>query len=105
MNKTYLTAGIVIVIGVIIMAISVAMMLAISPDYWHDIAYGSAEDYIEDGKLADVFNAIFDVGLLVVFMGIAIVAFGLATAEPKPQQYRPVETMIPSMQYPPPPRQ
>jgi len=102
MNKTYLTAGVLIMVGVVIMAMAVAMILAISPNYWNDVAYGTVEDYIKDGKQADLYNALFDLGLLVVFVGIAIIAFGLATAEPKPQQYRPVETVIPPLQYSPP---
>lgn len=100
-DRTYLTAGIVIMIGIVLMAMAVAMILAISPNYWNDVAYGTVEDYIKDGKQADLYGALFDVGLMVVFIGIAIIAFGLATARPEPIQYRPVETMIPPQQYPP----
>jgi len=101
MNRTFLSAGIVIIIGVVIMAMAVAMMLAISPNYWNDLQYGTESDWVSDGKQADLFSAIMDVGLLVVFVGVAIMAFGLATAEPKPAQYRPVETIIPPQQYQP----
>jgi len=100
-NKTHLSAGIVIIVGVVIMALAVAMILAISPNYWNDVQYGTTADWVKDGKQADLYGAILDVGLLVVFVGIAIMAFGLATAEPKPAQYRPVETMIPPQQYQP----
>ena len=101
MDKTYLTAGIVIMIGIVIMAMAIAMILAVSPNYWNDVAWGTTEDVVKDGKQADLYGALFDVGLMVVFIGIAIMAFGLATARPELTQYRPVETMIPPQQYPP----
>jgi LPS O-antigen subunit length determinant protein (WzzB/FepE family) len=101
MDRTYLSAGIVILVGVVVMAIAVAMLLAISPNYWNDIEYGTTADWVKDGKQADMFSAILDVGLLVVFVGIAIMAFGLASSFSPPPQYRPVETMIPPQQYQP----
>jgi hypothetical protein len=105
MNKTYMTAGIVMLVGIVIMAITVAMLIAISPNYWNDVAYGTMDEYIQDGKQADLINAFFDVGLLVFFIGIAIMAFGLATAEPKPSSFRQVETVMPLQQYQYPPSQ
>jgi hypothetical protein len=100
MDRTYLSAGIVILVGVVVMAIAVAMILAISPNYWNDIQYGTEADWVKDGKQLDMFGAILDAGLLTVFVGIAIMAFGLASSFSPPQQYRPVETMIPPQQYP-----
>lgn len=102
MDRTHLTAGIVIMIGVVIMAMASAMILAISPHYWNDVGYGTVDDFVKDGKQADLYSTLLDVGLMVVFIGIAIMAFGLASAEPKPQQPRQVETMIPPQQYQPP---
>jgi uncharacterized membrane protein len=101
MNKIYLSAGIVILIGVVIMAIAVAMLLAISATFWNDLAYGTVEDYIADGKQADLYSVFYDIGLLIVFVGIAIMAFGFASTHSQTPQYRQVETMIPPTQYPP----
>ena len=101
MDKTYLTAGILILVGIIIMAISMSMILAVSPDYWNDAAYGTTDDWVKTGKQLDLYYTIGNLGMIVAFFGIAVIAFGLATAEPKPQQYRPVETVIPPQQYPP----
>jgi hypothetical protein len=102
LDKTHLTAGVMIVVGVVVMAMADAMILATSPKYWNDVGYGTVDDFVKDGKQLDMFSAIFDAGLLVVFVGIAIMAFGLASAVPKPQQPRQVETIIPPARYQPP---
>jgi len=89
-------------IGVVLMALATAMMLATSAKFWNDAGgFGSAADYVKDGKQSDVIAAVFDAGFIVSFIGSAIIAFGLASTHAQAPQYRQVETMIPPMQYPP----
>ena len=106
MNKTLLSAGIVVIVGVVIMAIGQAMYVGASNSYWDAAAYGTVEEWLDEGKRSDLYMMVSDVGLMIVGVGVAILAFGLAATEPKPATFRPVETQIPLTQYPPqPPRQ
>ena len=100
-NKTYLLAGAVIMVGVVMMALATAMLLAMSPDYWDAVGYGTREEVIQKGTEADQYGALFHVGLIVVFIGIAVMAFGLASARSETMRYRPPETVIPPVQYQP----
>lgn len=106
MNKVLLTSGIVVLIGVAIMAIGYAMYAGASSSYWDAAAYGTIDEWVSEGKKSDMYWMVANVGLMVAGIGVAILAFGLAAAEPKPGSFRPVETQIPLAQYPSqPPRQ
>jgi hypothetical protein len=74
MDKMYMSAGIVMLVGTVVMAIKLAMMLI-----------GSSHN---PGTYNDEMGEdIFTMGLIVFCIGAAIMAFGLANAEPKlPEQ-------------------
>ena len=105
MNKFFLTAGIVIVIGVLLMATGQALYSARSNDYWDKAAYGPLDQWANDGKMMNQYVAISNVGLIFVCLGLAIVAFGLAMGRSTSVQFREVPSSIPLQQLPPePPR-
>ena len=102
-NKTLLSAGIVVLVGVVIMAIGLAMYAGASSSYWDAAAYGTVEEWLDEGKRADLYMMVANIGLMIVGVGVAILAFGLAATEPKPGTFRQVEAQVPLTQYPPPP--
>jgi uncharacterized membrane protein YczE len=101
MNRVLIVAGIVILIGIAVMAIGIALYAASSSDLWEASGYGPVEEYIKEGKKSDMYWIVSNVGLMVAGVGVAVMAFGLATAEPKPMSYRLVDTQIPLPPYPP----
>jgi hypothetical protein len=103
MNRVYSTAGIVIVIGVLLMFSGQALLMATSDKYWDDAAYG-LDQWAADGKKRDQYAAISNFGLTIVGLGLAIMAFGLASQRPSQLQFREVPSNIPLEQYPQPPQ-
>jgi len=101
MKRIYLTAGIAIVIGVLLMATGQALYSANSTSYWDNFPYFSNE-VAAAGKRQDQYMAISNVGTMMMGLGLAIIAFGLAT-EGRPVQFREIPSSIPLQQYPSPP--
>ncbi len=103
-NATYTTAGIIIVIGVLIMAGGQALYSANSNAYWDKAAYGPLDQWVAEGKKLDMYATISNVGLIIIGLGLAILAFGLARDRPSQLQFREVPSHIPLEQYPQPPQ-
>lgn len=101
MNKILMTAGVIVLVGIVVMAMGEAMYLATSSDFWDKAAYGTAEEYVAAGKQTDLFGFAFDLGMMIAGVGVAILAFGLALIEGRPPQFRQVETQVPMQQFPP----
>ena len=101
MNRVYSTAGIVIVIGVLVMASGQAVYATTSSDFWD--SYYSGE-VLELGKKLDMYLVVTNVGLMIIGLGLAIMAFGLASQRPSQLQFREVSSNIPLEQYPQPPQ-
>ena len=105
MNRVYTTAGIVIVIGVLLMFSGQALYMANSNAYWDKAAYGPLDQWVAEGKRLDQYASISNIGLIIVGLGLAILAFGLASQRPSQLQFREVPSNIPLEQYPQPPPQ
>lgn len=95
-----MTAGIIIVLGVLIMATGQALYSANSNAYWDKAAYGPLNQWVAEGKKLDMYMAISNLGLIVVGLGLAVLAFGLAMQRPSQLQFREVPSHIPLEQYP-----
>ena len=102
LNKVFLVAGIVLLVGIVIIAISDLLLADANDNLWDQWWLGSDEDYMNAGKQVDKYALLWEAGFVTILVGAAIMAFGLATMEPRGIQYRQVETVIPPMQYPPP---
>jgi len=100
MNKVFLTAGIVIIVGVLLMVTGEALYSATTNDYWDKAAYGPLTEWVAEGKKLDQYAAIMNVGLIIMGLGLGIVAFGLATQRQGQVQFREVPSHIPLQQYP-----
>ena len=96
-----MTAGVIVLVGIVVMVMGEAMYLATSSDYWDKAAYGTAEEWIAAGKQTDLFGFVFDLGMMIAGVGVAILAFGLASIDAKPPQFRQVDTQVPLQQFPP----
>lgn len=96
-----IASGIVVLLGVAMMAVGVALYATVSGDLWEASAYGMAEDYVEIGKESDLYWIISEVGIMMAGIGVAMLAFGLAVAETRPMTYRMVDTRIPLPPNPP----
>jgi hypothetical protein len=101
LNKILMTAGVIVLIGIVVMAMGEAMYLATSSDYWNKAAYGTTDEWVTAGKQTDLFGFVFDLGMMIAGVGVAILAFGLALIEGRPQQFRQVETQVQLQQFPP----
>ncbi len=104
MNKVFLTAGIVIIVGVLMMAAGEALYSSTSNTYWDKAAYGPLTEWVAEGKKLDQYMAISNTGLIFLGLGLAIIAFGLAVEKPTRVQFREVPSHIPLEQYPQPPQ-
>ena len=103
MNRVYSTAGIVIVIGAFLMFTGQALFMSTSDTYWDNAAYG-LDQWAAEGKKRDQYALISSFGLTIVGLGVAILAFGLASQRPSQLQFREVPSNIPLEQYPQPPQ-
>ncbi len=104
MKRAYAAAGAVIVLGVIIMASGLALFMAASSDYWNALPYGLAGDVAQLGKKVSEYQALMDLGILIIGVGLAVLAFALANDRPSQLQFREVPSHIPLEQYPQPPQ-
>jgi hypothetical protein len=104
MNSIFLTAGIVTIIGFVAMASGQALYMANSDDYWDNVPTMPYERWAVEAKQQDMYTTISNIGLMIMGLGLAIVAFGLAK-ERRPQiQFREVPSHIPMQDYPQPPQ-
>ncbi len=95
MSRVFKTAGVIIVIGVFFMAIGQTLYSATSDDFWNKYPY----DVTPEGRLLDQYSAVTNVGIMIIGLGLAIIAFGLARQQPS-LQFREVPSNIPLDQYP-----
>ncbi len=103
MNRVYLTAGVVIVIGVFVMIVGQVLFMASSNNFWK-YNYGPYDLQAAEGEKRDQYTAITFFGLIIMGLGISIMAFGLASQRPSQLQFREVPSHIPLEQYPQPPQ-
>ena len=104
MNRVFLTAGIVIVIGLAAMATGQALYMANSNAYWDNVAYMPYERWANEAKQQDMYMTISNIGLMIMGLGLAVIAFGLAKERPSQIQFREVPSHIPMQSYPQPPQ-
>lgn len=100
MNKVVMSAGIVILIGLGMMMVFTAMYYVASNDYYDRVATGTTSEWVDAGKRLNLYGMISNFGLIVAGIGVAILAFGLASNGPKGVEFRQVETQVPAIQYP-----
>ena len=99
MNKTLLSAGIVMLVGLVMMMIFNAMNYTASNDYYDTIMTGTAQQMVDAGKEVNLYGLLYHIGLIVVGLGVAILAFGLAVDSSKTERFRQVETEVSMKQY------
>jgi len=78
MKKIFLTAGIVIIIGIIILAVSAIMGYSEAGKYIDAMEIGAVADMADAARNGETYNLMGNFGLLVGFLGIALLAFGFA---------------------------
>ena len=103
MNRIFTTAGIVIVVGMLLMVVGQVLFSANSSTFWK-YNYGPFDQQAAEGKKRDTYTGIFNLGLIIVGLGLAIIAFGMATQRPPLVQFREVPSHISLEQYPQPPQ-
>ena len=100
MNKVVMSAGIVILVGLGTMMVFTAMYYVASNDYYDTLATGRTSDVVDAGKRLNLYDMVYSFGLIVAGIGVAILAFGLASNGRKGVEFRQVETPVPAIQYP-----
>jgi len=104
MNNIFLMAGIVTIIGFVAMASGQALYMANSNDYWDNVAFQPYERWAKEAKQQDMYMTISNIGLMIMGLGLALVAFGLAKDRPSQMLFREVPSHIPMQNYPQPPQ-
>jgi len=104
MNRIFLSAGILIGIGIAMMAVAEGMVAVANDRYWDVWLTGTEEQFVDVGRDIDRIWSIWGAGFIVAVSGIAVMAFGLATMQPKPAPVQP-SAVAPVYAYPyaPPP--
>lgn len=91
-------------VGVVLMAAGQALYSANNQKYWDYAAYGPLDQWVIEGQKLDQYMAVFNIGLIVVGFGLAVLAFSLARQRPS-VQFREIPSHIPLEQYPQAPQQ
>ena len=86
------------------MAVGVVLFTTASDDYWNKYPYETFVEVANAGKKMDQYTAVTNFGLIIVGLGLAVLAFGLASQRPSQLQFREVPSHIPLEQYPQPPQ-
>jgi len=104
MNRAFVAAATVIVVGLITTIAGQVLYLANSSDYWDNIAYHPYEQWANEAKQQELYMIITNLGTILMGFGLAVIAIGLARERPPQVQFREVPSKIPMQQYPQPPQ-
>ena len=101
MNKMLFASGVIILVGIAVMAVGTALYAGSSADLWEAAGYGTADEYVKEGKKSDAYWIVQQAGLITAGLGVGVLAIGLSMTERPPMTFRQVETHIPMPPYPP----